>query len=78
MRTFNAGKVTFEYPDNWEAEKADVLSNPGCIATLSKGQDNLINAVMFPTARIIRPAETPPSVPAVMWQWAAHSVMSLT
>ena len=50
MRTFNTGKVTFEYPGNWEVEKADILSNPDCIATLSKGQDNLINAVMFPTA----------------------------
>ena len=50
MRTFNTGKVTFEYPDSWEVEKADILSNPDCIATLSKGDDNLINAVMFPTA----------------------------
>lgn len=50
MRTFNAGKITFEYPDNWEVEKADILSNPDCIATLSKGQDNLFNAVSFPTA----------------------------
>ena len=50
MRTFNSGKMTFEYPDEWEVEKADILSNPDCIATLSKGQDNLINAVMFPTA----------------------------
>ncbi|MDO5860101.1 hypothetical protein [Methanobrevibacter sp.] len=50
MRTFNSGKIAFEYPDEWEVEKADVLSNPDCIATLSKGQDNLINAVMFPTA----------------------------
>ena len=50
MRTFNTGKITFEYPDEWEVEKADILSNPDCIATLSKGQDNLINAVMFPTA----------------------------
>jgi len=49
MRTFNTGKVTFEYPDVWEVEKADILSNPDCIATLSKGQNNLINAVMFPT-----------------------------
>lgn len=49
MRTFNSGKITFEYPDSWEVEKADILSNPDCIATLSKGQDNLINAVMFPT-----------------------------
>ena len=50
MRTFNTGKITFEYPDNWEVEKADILANPDCIATLSKGQNNLINAVMFPTA----------------------------
>ena len=50
MRTFNSGKITFEYPDEWEVEKADILSNPDCIATLSKGSDNLINAVMFPTA----------------------------
>lgn len=49
MKTFNTGRVTFEYPDEWEAEKADILSNPDCIATLSKGEDNLINAVMFPT-----------------------------
>lgn len=49
MKTFNTGKVTFEYPDDWEAEKADILFNPDCIATLSKGEDNLINAVMFPT-----------------------------
>ena len=50
MRNFNTGKITFDYPMEWEVEKADVLSNPDCIATLSKGQDNLINAVMFPTA----------------------------
>lgn len=50
MKTFNTGKVSFEYPTSWEVEKADILSNPDCIATLSKGQDNLINAVMFPTA----------------------------
>ena len=50
MKIFNTGKITFEYPQSWEVEKADILSNPDCIATLSKGQDNLINAVMFPTA----------------------------
>ena len=50
MKTFNTGKLTFEYPVSWEVEKADILSNPDCVATLSKGQDNLINAVMFPTA----------------------------
>lgn len=50
MKTFNSGKITFRYPNDWEVEKADILANPDCIATLSKGQDNLINAVMFPTA----------------------------
>ena len=50
MKTYNTGKITFEYPSSWEVEKADILSNPDCIATLSKGSDNLINAVMFPTA----------------------------
>lgn len=50
MKTFNSGHITFEYPNEWEVEKADILSNPDCIATLSKGEDNLINAVMFPTA----------------------------
>lgn len=50
MKTFNTGKITFEYPNEWDVEKADILSNPDCIATLSKGQDNLINVVMFPTA----------------------------
>ena len=50
MKRFNSNKITFEYPESWEVEKADVLSNPDCIATLSKGQDNLINGVMFPTA----------------------------
>ena len=50
MRTFNTGKITFQYTDDWEVEKADILSNPDCIATLSKGNDNLINAVSFPTA----------------------------
>lgn len=50
MRTFNTGKITFEYPDSWEVEKADILSNPDCIATLSKGENNLFNAVVFPTA----------------------------
>lgn len=49
MRTFSSGKIVFQYSDSWEVEKADILSNPDCIATLSKGQDNLINAVMFPT-----------------------------
>ena len=50
MKTFRAGNITFQYPVSWEVEKADILSNHDCIATLSKGEDNLINAVMFPTA----------------------------
>ena len=50
MKTFNTWKIEFVYPNEWEVEKADILSNPDCIATLSKGQNNLINAVMFPTA----------------------------
>ena len=50
MKTFNSNKITFKYPNDWEVEKADILANPDCIATLSKGQDNLVNAVMFPTA----------------------------
>ena len=25
MRTFNSGKITFEYPDEWEVEKADIF-----------------------------------------------------
>ena len=58
MRTFNTGKITFEYPNSWEVEKADILSNPDCIATLSKDQDNLINAVMFAFAYpCIKPQE---------------------
>ncbi len=50
MRTFNTGKITFKYPNAWEVEKANILANPDCIATLSKGSDNLINVVMFPTS----------------------------
>ncbi len=50
MKTFNTGKITFKYPNNWEVEKADILSNPDCVATLSKGEENLINSVMFPTS----------------------------
>ena len=50
MRTFNDSKFIFNYPDDWEVEKADILSNPDCVVTLSKGNDNLINVVMFPTA----------------------------
>ena len=49
MRTVNTGKLKFSCPDDWEIEKADTYSNPDCVATLSKGEDNLINAVVFPT-----------------------------
>lgn len=50
MKTFNNGNVSFTYHDVWEMENADVLANPDCFVTLSKGQGNLINGVVFPTA----------------------------
>ena len=46
MRTFNSGKITFEYPDEWEVEKADILSNPDCIATLSYEDGSLLNVII--------------------------------
>ena len=49
IKLFQSGNVSFEYLDTWEAEKADTLSNPDCIATLSKGETNLLNVVAFPT-----------------------------
>lgn len=48
-RIFQSGNVSFEYLDTWEVEKADTFSNPDCIATLSKGENNLLNVVAFPT-----------------------------
>ena len=48
-RLFQSGNLSFEYLDTWEAEKADTFSNPDCIATLSKGENNLLNVVAFPT-----------------------------
>ena len=48
-RVFQSGNVIFEYLDTWEVEKADTFSNPDCIATLSKGENNLLNVVAFPT-----------------------------
>ena len=54
MKTFNTGKITFQYPSRWEVEKADILNNPDCIATLSKGQENIINGVMFPTRTTLK------------------------
>lgn len=54
MKTFNTGKITFQYPSRWEVEKADILNNSDCIATLSKGQENIINGVMFPTRTTLK------------------------
>ena len=48
-KLFQSGNVSFEYLDAWEVEKADTFSNPDCIATLSKGESNLLNVVAFPT-----------------------------
>lgn len=48
-KLFQSGNVSFEYLDSWEVEKADTFSNPDCIATLSKGETNLLNVVAFPT-----------------------------
>jgi hypothetical protein len=48
-RLFQSGNLSFEYADTWEVEKADTFSNPDCIATLSKGENNLLNIVAFPT-----------------------------
>ena len=46
---FQSGNVSFEYLDSWEVEKANTTNNPDCIATLSKGENNLLNVVAFPT-----------------------------
>ena len=48
-KLFQSGNVSFEYIDTWDVEKADTFSNPDCIATLSKGESNLLNVVAFPT-----------------------------
>lgn len=48
-RIFQSGNVSFKYPNSWEVEKADTTNNPDCIATLSKGENNLLNVVAFPT-----------------------------
>lgn len=47
---FKSGNISFEYLDSWTVEKADTFNNPDCIATLSKGENNLLNIVAFPTA----------------------------
>lgn len=49
MKKFENNNILFEFPDDWNAEKADVLSNPDCVATLSKGETTLLNVVKFPT-----------------------------
>ena len=49
FKLFQSGNLSFEYPDTWEVEKPDTANNPDCIATLSKGENNLLNIVAFPT-----------------------------
>ena len=49
FREVNTNNLNFKYPVTWEKEKPDTYNNPDCVATLSKGEDNLINVVMFPT-----------------------------
>ena len=49
FRSVNTPNLTFKYPVTWEKEKADTYNNPDCVATLSKGEENLLNVVMFPT-----------------------------
>lgn len=49
FRNVNTSNLTFKYPVTWEKEKADTYNNPDCVATLSKGEENLFNVVMFPT-----------------------------
>lgn len=49
LKVFQAGNVSFEHDESWEVEDADTFNNPDCIATLSKGENNLINVVAFPT-----------------------------
>lgn len=49
FRTFKSSKVSFKYLVTWEVEKANISNNPDCIATISKGEENLLNVVEFPT-----------------------------
>ena len=49
LKTIDTGNLSFKYPVTWELERADTYNNPDCVATLSKGENNLINVVMFPT-----------------------------
>lgn len=50
MKTFNNNKITFQFPSAWEVEKANIQNNPDCVATVAKGETNLLNVVQFPTA----------------------------
>ena len=43
FRNVNTSNLTFKYPVTWEKEKADTYNNPDCVATLSKGEENLLN-----------------------------------
>lgn len=49
MKRFENNNILFEFPDDWNVEKADVSNNPDCVATLSKGETTLLNVVRFPT-----------------------------
>lgn len=49
LKTFENKKISFKYPVTWEKETPDTFNNPDCIATLSHGEENLLNVVMFPT-----------------------------
>lgn len=49
LKTFKNKKILFKYPATWEREHPTTDINPDCIATLSKGEGNILNIVMFPT-----------------------------
>ena len=49
MKTFKNNKITFKYPLTWEKEQPNTANNPDCVATITKGEENIMNVVMFPT-----------------------------
>ena len=49
MKRFENKNIIFEFPDDWNVEKADVSNNPDCVAALSKGETTLLNVIKFPT-----------------------------
>ncbi len=53
MKTFNNNKITFKFPSVWEVEKVNIQNNSDCVATVAKGETNLLNVVQFPTATTI-------------------------